>query len=175
MSQATFEQVYRRHVGYVFRLIRRFGVPASELEDATQEVFLTVHRRLVDYDPERGTMRTWLFGIARGVAANRRRSVQRRLRVVPPLETDASDRTPDPEQQTRNRQVLALVGRFLASLPEEQRVVFELVEIEGLRGPEASEALGINVNTAYTRLRAARLAFKRYVARTEGVRGAFHD
>ncbi len=162
-SSLDVEQIYRRNVGYVYRLIRRFGVSADEVEDATQEVFMIVHRRLPDFDASRGSVRTWLFAIARGVAANRRRSTHRRLRVVPPADARATDRRPDPEQRTRQRQVLELVGKFLTTLPEGQRQVFELVEIEGLRGPEASEALGVKLNTVYTRLRIARLAFKRYV------------
>lgn len=154
-------------MAYVFRLVQRFGVGADEVEDATQEVFVIVHRRLPEFDPQRGSLRTWLFAIARGVAANRRRSTQRRLRVLPPATKAATDARPNPEQQTRQRQVLAKVGTFLDTLPAEQRDVFALIEIEGLRGPEASEALGVKLNTVYTRLRLARHAFKQFARRLE--------
>jgi len=160
------EQVYRAYVSYVYRLILRFGIGRDEVEDATQEVFIIVHRRLPDFDTNRGSMKTWLFAIARGVAANRRRGRQRRLRVVQPGEgageSKGRDARPGPEQQLGQRETLERVGRFLATLPPHQREVFELIDIEGLRGPEVSEALGVNVNTVYTRLRQARQAFKRF-------------
>jgi RNA polymerase sigma-70 factor (ECF subfamily) len=162
--------VYRRNVGYVFRLLRRFGVAPGELEDAAQEVFMVVHRRLPEFDPTRGTVRTWLFAIARGVAANRRRSQQRRLRLLPPAPT--TDRRTCPESRAGQRQILALVERFLGTLPESQREVFELVDIEGLKGPEVAELLGVKLNTMYTRLRAARLAFKAYIRGLETEIGA---
>jgi RNA polymerase sigma-70 factor (ECF subfamily) len=161
-AELDVEQVYRMYVGYVFRLIQRFGVTADEVEDATQEVFIIVHRRLPDFDPERGTLRTWLFSMARGVAANRRRGRERRLRVVLPGEARDRDQRPSPEQQVRHRETLERVGHFLTTLPPHQREVFELIDIEGLRGPEVSEALGVNLNTIYTRLRLARQAFKRF-------------
>lgn len=156
------EQVYREYVGYVFRSIQRFGVGPDEVEDATQEVFITVFRRLSDFDPSRGSMKTWLFAMARGVAANRRRGRERRLRVVQPGESRGRDGRPTPEQRLGQRETLERVGRFLDTLPPHQREVFELIDIEGMRGPEVSEALGVNLNTIYTRLRLARQAFKRF-------------
>ena len=62
----------------------------------------------------------------------------------------------------RQRQTLERVGNFLTTLPPHQREVFELIDIEGMRGPEVSAALGVNINTIYTRLRLARQAFKRF-------------
>ena len=159
----SFDVVYRRNVGYVYRLLRNFGVATSELEDATQELFLIVHRRLPEFDPTRGAIRTWLYAIARGVAANRRRGAERRLRLLPPAPVRMSNE--DPELTARRREVLALVQSFLETLPDVQREAFELVDIEGLRGPEVAELLGVKVNTIYTRLRGARLAFKAYVAK----------
>jgi RNA polymerase sigma-70 factor, ECF subfamily len=136
-------------------------------------VFMIVHRRLPEFDPTRGTARSWLFAIVRGVSANRRRSTERRLRVVPPAPA-ASDGRTDPEKRARQRQVLALVDRFLQTLPAEQREAFELVDIEGMRGPEVSQLLEVKVNTVYTRLRSARLAFKEYVARVDTEIGGAH-
>lgn len=156
----TLERIYRQHVGYVYRVVQRFGMQSTEAEDATQEVFMVVHRRLADFDFQHGAMRSWLFAIARGVAANRRRSNKRRLTVVPPTSTAAQG--PSPEQHTGHREVLRHVGTFLAKLPPKQREVFELIDIEGLRGPEVSELLQTKINTVYTRLRLARTAFKDY-------------
>ena len=157
----SFEAVYRDHVGFVWRTIRRFGIPEAEIEDAAHEVFLVVHRRLADFDGQ-AAITTWLFAIARGVASNRRRSAHRReqreeLAPEPPA-------SPDPAERLDQVRAAAAVERFLAGLPVEQRVVFELFEIEGLRGAEISEALALNINTVYTRLRAARLRFAQFLA-----------
>jgi RNA polymerase sigma-70 factor (ECF subfamily) len=168
-----FEGVYRRNVGFVFRLLKRFGVHPAEVEDAAQEVFMIVHRRLAEFDATRGTVRSWIFAIVRGVSANRRRSNERRGRVMPPA-PPASDGRTDPEQRARQRQVLALVDRFLQTLSAEQREAFELVDIEGMRGPEVSQLLEVKVNTIYTRLRAARLAFKDYLERHGAEIGGAH-
>lgn len=165
----SFEWVYRRHVGYVVRLLGRFGVPDEETEDAAQEVFVIVHRRLAEYEPSRGSLKSWLFGIARGVGANRRRSRARRLKVVPAA--PASARGSEPEQLVERREAAGLVRAFLALLSPEQRDVFELIEIEGLRGPEVAELLDVKLNTIYTRLRAARLAFKAYVGELRRSKG----
>lgn len=160
-----FSRIYRQRVGYVYRLLMRFGVATAEVEDATQEVFMIVHRRLPEFDADRGTIKTWLFALARGVAANRRRRIERRLRLLPPAPASATDARPTPEQTAADRELLAMVGAFLAELPESQRAVFELSEIDGLRGPEIATALGVKLNTVYTRLRTARLAFKAHVAK----------
>ena len=130
------------------------------------EVFLVVHRRLADYDG-RAEMRSWLYGIARGVASNHRRGEtreRRRLRLVsPPVGQPL-----DPEASTRARQAADLVEGFLAELDDGKRAVFELAELEGLRGPEIAEMLQLNVDTVYSRLRVARRRFEKRIAGAHG-------
>jgi len=156
-----FAAVYRAHVGFVWRTLRRFGVAEAEIEDAAHEVFMVVHRRLPEFDG-RAAITTWLHAIARGVASNRRRGAERRERrdAEPPVPSTSLD----PGEQLERSRAAAAVERFLASLPDEQRQVFELFEIEGLRAAEIGEALVLNINTVYTRLRAARLRFAEFVA-----------
>lgn len=168
----TFEAVYREHVGFVWRSLRRFGVLEAEIEDAAHEVFMVVHRRLAEFDGE-AAISTWLFAIARGVASNRRRSAHRRERRHELAPEPAA--VVDPAQQLERARAVAAVERFLAGLPTEQRVVFELFEIEGLRGAEISAAIGLNINTVYTRLRAARQRFAEFLAEHQArERGASH-
>ncbi len=127
------------------------------------EVFLVVHRRLADYDG-RVAMTTWLYHQTRGVVSNHRRSRRRearRLQLVDPRPSAA----PDPEAHTRRGQAAAFVRQFLAELDPDKREIFELCEVEGLAMPEVAELLGIKLNTAYSRLRAARQLFQRAVTR----------
>lgn len=86
-SHAEVAVLFQCHGDFVFRVLRRLGTPAADVEDALQEVFLVVARKLPEY-AERGGMRAWLFTIARQVAlhAPRRRASRAppaRLVVVP--------------------------------------------------------------------------------------------
>jgi RNA polymerase sigma-70 factor (ECF subfamily) len=162
-SPRTLEEVYARHSGFVWRIVRRMGVPEHGVEDVMHEVFLIVHRRLPEYDG-RVAMTTWLYHVTRGVVSNQRRSQareKRRLELVDPKPAPA----PDPEAQTRRGQAAAFVRAFLEQLDPDKREVFELAELEGLPIPEVAELVGINLNTAYSRLRAARQLFQHAVSR----------
>ncbi|MBL8976771.1 MAG: sigma-70 family RNA polymerase sigma factor, partial [Myxococcales bacterium] len=103
--------------------------------------------------------------IARGVASNHRRGVaraQRKLSVAPP-----PGAAPDPELRTQQQQLAAFVREFLAGLDEDRRLLFELADLEGLKVPEIAETLGMNLNTAYARLRAVREQLSRALAERE--------
>ena len=160
------DAIYRDHAAFVWRVLRRYGIDATTAEDLVHEVFLVVHRRLADFDG-RSEMRSWLYGIARGVASNHRRGKtreQRRLRLV----SQAIGEPLDPEASTKARQAADLVEGFLAELDDGKRAVFELSELEGLRGPEIAEMLELNVDTVYSRLRVARRRFAERIERAQG-------
>lgn len=151
-----FASVYREHLDYVWASLRRLGAPASDLEDIAHEVFLVVHRKLVEYDRAR-PMRPWLFGIAYRVASEHRKKAARR--AAQELEDElATSESSSPEKQTVKRQAIELARKALDSIDEEARAVFVLAELDGVAVTEVAETLSIPVNTAYTRLRRARLA-----------------
>jgi RNA polymerase sigma-70 factor (ECF subfamily) len=164
-------QLFDTHLPFVWRNLRRLGVPAAQVEDAAQDVFLVVHRRWATWNPELSTVETWLFGIVLRVASNYRRAQQRRLMWF--LPAASRETVPDvpaladgPAEILAKREAAALFERTLAELDESKREVFLLVDVEQLAVPEAAAAIGINLNTAYWRLRRARLAFRRALART---------
>src|SRR5687767_14378132 len=74
----AFDEVYEAHVGFVWRVLRTFGVPEAVIEDAVQDVFIVVHRRLGEWQG-RAAITTWLFAIARRVAGAHRRRVDRHI------------------------------------------------------------------------------------------------
>ena len=169
MPRPTLAELYRAHAGFVWRVVRRMGISEAAAEDVVQEVFLVVRRRLPDYEG-RGAPTSWLYSIARGVAANHRRGearAQRRLRVVSGPAAAAS-----PEEVVGRADAAQQVRRFLAELDPDQREVFVLADIEGLSGPQIAEALGINVNVGYSRLRLARRKFQRFIAQASAPRPA---
>jgi RNA polymerase sigma-70 factor (ECF subfamily) len=144
------------------------GVQESSVEDAVQDVFLVVHRRLPEFQG-RSQIRTWLFGIVLRVAQSHRRSVRRREAHVvqgQPVEIDAVSATdPDgPMEAIAQRQAHTLVHRILDAMDDDKRAIFVLVELEQMTVREAAGVLGINFNTAYSRLRAARAMFEAAVA-----------
>lgn len=158
-----FAAVYEEHAVFVWRTLRLLGVDPGSLDDAVQEVFLVVHRRLGEFEG-RSSLRTWLYAIARRVARNVRRGAGRRG-APEPIVADMVDRVSGnplelAERAEAGRALLELVGH----LSEDQREVFLLVEVEEMSVPEAAEALGVNVNTCYSRLRAARARFERLLA-----------
>lgn len=156
-----FEAVYAANHDYVWRCVRRLGVPVALVDDATQEVFVIVHRRLDVFDG-RVPVRAWLFGVARKVAARTRHRSQRGLRS---LEFVPRPSRQDVHENLARQEAALWVERFLDSLDEQQRAVFVLTQCEGLSVVDAAQALSINTNTAYSRLRLARGRFDRAVAR----------
>jgi RNA polymerase sigma-70 factor (ECF subfamily) len=160
-----FDDVYAAHFAFVSRCLRGLGTPEASLEDAAQEVFLVVHRRLDQFSGE-SSVRTWLFGIVRRVASNQRRAVKRQ----PPRQDIQPDSVAQPIEpltpleQIQNAEAAAFVERFLERLPNGQRDVFMLAVIEEMSIPEVADALSIRLNTAYTWLRRARARFREATA-----------
>ncbi|HTU60671.1 MAG TPA: sigma-70 family RNA polymerase sigma factor, partial [Polyangiales bacterium] len=106
-------------------------------------------------------LRSWIYGIARRVvsAYHRARRSSIPLGIQPGVESEAVSRAPTPLAQTETSAEVQLLMSLLAELDDPKREVFALVELEELSVPEVAELLGIPLNTAYSRLRAARQAF----------------
>jgi len=160
---ARLDEIYDAHFNFVWRSIRRLGVPSAYVDDAVQDVFMVVVRRLDEFEG-RSTLKTWLYGIAIRVARNHRRKAHR-LAQHEELPEQLCDDRPDPEDRAAAREAHALVQRCLADLDDAKREVFVLAELEQATAPEIATALGIKLNTVYSRLRAARRAFEAAVKR----------
>ncbi len=151
--------VYRRDRGFVRSSLRSLGVPRSGLEDALQDVFVVVHRRLRDYDPGRGSLRAWLFGISLRVARAQRRGLGRTCAIPGELAADRS--VADPERYVNRMEVASAASDIVGSLPPAQWQILIMTDVEGMTGPEISETLGIKLGTVYTRLARARTKVRR--------------
>ncbi|MEM6370164.1 MAG: sigma-70 family RNA polymerase sigma factor [Myxococcota bacterium] len=156
-----FAVIYEQHFDFVWRSARRLGVPSAAVDDAVQDVFLVVHRRLHEFEG-RSKLKTWLFGITLNVAKAHRR---KRGRIVDLLEAELVDPGPDPEATAEAEQARGLLHSCLDELDEDKRAVFVLAELEQATAPEIAEALQLKLNTVYSRLRAARRAFEAAVGR----------
>jgi RNA polymerase sigma-70 factor (ECF subfamily) len=152
----SFDELYVEHFTFVWRNLRRLGVADAALSDAAQDVFLVVHRRLADFEP-RAALRSWLYSIVVRVARQHRRGARRK--PVEPL--DDATHCPvapglGPEQLAEQSEALRRLLTLLEELDDSKREAFVLSELENLTAPEIAAILGVNVNTIYARVRAAR-------------------
>lgn len=161
-----FDTVYAELFPFVWRCLRGLGVPDGSLDDACQDVFLVVHRRLREFSGK-ASVRTWLYGIVRKVASNQRRTSQRKGQGAP-LDDELPSVAPSPHDRAEEAEVAAFVRAFLDDLEPKRREVFLLALLEGMSIPEVATALSIPVNTAYTRVRLVRTEFEKAFAARHG-------
>jgi RNA polymerase sigma-70 factor (ECF subfamily) len=165
VATADFDSLYGEFFPFVWRMLWRLGVPPASVADAAQDVFVVVHRRLGDL---RGAevARSWVYGIVVRVARDYRRSVRRKGTLPGPDPEEVPDASmPAADEQLERREAAALLDQLLDSLDDDRREVLVLVELERMTVPEISQLLGANVNTVYTRVRAARRDFEQALAR----------
>jgi RNA polymerase sigma-70 factor (ECF subfamily) len=174
ISKVTdFQELYATHVDSVRRFLKRRGIDGADLKDLTQRVFLIAFVRLSTFEG-RAALSTWLHGICRRVVSAYRRSAASRY-----------ERSTDPSKlvelldalETRGTE-LALahqseVRRALAKLPEPQRIVFVMFEVDELTGTEIASLLNVSLGTVRTRLRFARRTLRRE-ARRLAAKDALH-
>ena len=161
-----FRAVYEAHFNFVWCSLRRLGVREADVLDQAQKVFLTAHFKLAEFEG-RSQLTTWLFGICQRVASDYRRSALFRREVTTDsAEMDTYSGTQeDSSHGAESRQRAQLAAAMLDKLPEPQRLVFVLFELEEMSGQDIAQLLGISVGTVRSRLRLAREAFSREVKR----------
>jgi len=152
-------ELVREQSHNVWRALRRLGVPVDLLDDATQEVFIIVARKIEFIDD--GAERSFLYGTALRVAANLRRS-QRALRhdSLGEENTRLWQTEPDAEQLVHRKQLRELLDQILDNMPDDLREIFVLFELERFTRQELSELLGLPAGTVASRLRRARELFE---------------
>lgn len=156
----TPEQAFERHFSMVWRSLRRLGVPASTLDDAAQDVFLVLHRRWLDFQHQ-SSLKTWIYGILLRVASDHKRRARReRARWSPEL-SEVESTAEQPDRLYQQREASRLLHEALSQLDDKERQVLVFVDLEEGSVVDAAEALGINLNTAYSRLRRGRQSFEK--------------
>jgi len=163
VDASRLARVASEHLDFVWRCLRRLGVPAADADDAAQHVFWVASSKLgeVPIDKERA----FLFATASRVAANVRRSIRRQRNAYGSLAMLPSEPVENQEQVADQLRARALLDRVIQSMPEELREVLVLFEIEELSVAEIAETLSIPTGTVGSRLRRARIAFREAVAR----------
>jgi RNA polymerase sigma-70 factor (ECF subfamily) len=166
----TTAEVFHENAPFAWRVLRRLGVAERDVDDVCQEVFVTVHRRLGEFEG-RSSVRTWVYAICVRTASDYRKRARMRREVaaeVPPEPAVG----PDQEHELSLRQARARLDAMLDELDDDKRVVFVLYEIEELPMAEVASVVGCPLQTAYSRLHAARreveAALERHRARESG-------
>lgn len=155
----SLRELVDQHADFLWRSLRRLGVPEAQVDDALQQVFLVASRKLDRIEP--GCERSFLFGVASHTAAHVRRSAARRPEA--PAEADdleVLDPGPQPDASVDDARARVLLDLALDGLPDDLRQVFVLHELEELASPEIAALLGLPVGTVASRLRRAREAFQ---------------
>ena len=161
--QSECIEAFSRELDYIFRTLRRLGVPRRDEEDLAHEVFLVLHRTWREYDPSR-PLRAYLFGIAFRVASSNRRRTWRETSFAV---VDAHDRAPVPDRALEAKRARALVLAALARIPLPRRAVLSMHDIDEIPMRDIARELSIPLFTAYSRLRKARREFEKAVVRLE--------
>lgn len=158
-TTSSFAQAYRAHAAQVARWAGRLGGPGCDVEDVVQEVFLVVSRKWSTVRDD-GNFVSWLFQITRKISANqRRRSRWRRLWAGPDQLVQLRWGGPGPDAELDRAGAVALFHRALDRLPEKQRTVFVLYELDGLGTQEIATLTQRKLATVKVQLVRARGRF----------------
>jgi len=166
-SVPPFESIYQQYFDFVWSSTVRLGVKPVAIDDVVQEIFMVIHSRLATLR-EPASLRSWIYGIVRRTVSAHHRSQRTRsaLGNTFALESELQQPSvPTPLDVTEQNDRLKLLQSLLDSLDPLKREVFMLAEFEEMTVPEIAEAIEVPLNTAYSRLRAAREAFEQGLAR----------
>ena len=161
--------LHAEHGGFVWATLQRFGIQQPDLEDAFQDVFIVVQRRLPSFDWA-CPVTTWLFAICRRVAASHRRRAHTRRERLGEVVDDVPDSARSPEEATSQQQARLQLEGILEAMDLDRRAVFVMFEIEEMPCNEIASLIGVPVGTVYSRLHAARKEFATLLKKAETAR-----
>jgi RNA polymerase sigma-70 factor, ECF subfamily len=159
-NDEAFARLYRRRQGNVFRFALQMSGSTALAEDVTQEVFLGLMRKGSTFDPERGTVKAFLLGIARNLVLSR--LTRERFYVQMGSENDRADVAampcdkPGPVEAFVRGETIDQVRRAILSLPAQYREVVALCELQELSYAEAAVLLDCAIGTVRSRLHRGR-------------------
>lgn len=169
--EATVEGIFHDQGRFVFRFLRRLGVPDADIDDVVQDVFVVVHRKLPQFDPQ-SSLRAWVYGICLRSAATYRKRRRSRQELTTGEEIDAPDESSASPIETLDAQKgREILDGILRALPDDKREIFILYVLEELSMPEVALVLGCPLQTAYSRLYAARKLVEDAIRRTRAQMG----
>ena len=163
-NESAFVSLYQRYQGPLYRFVLHMSGNTATAEEVTQEVFMLLMKRPKGYEPEKGSLAGYLFGIARNLA---RRSMQR-SRLDQPIDDEDFDHESEPALATdvdvlaelSNAELIECLRRAVLALPEQYREVVAMCELEEMSYADAAAALDCSPGTVASRLHRARAILK---------------
>jgi len=163
-DEAAFLALYQRYKGPLYRFALHMSGNPATAEEVTQEVFMLLMKKPKGYEPAKGSLAGYLFGIARNLA---RRSMKR-SRLDQPIDDESFDHENDPAlasdvdllAELSNAELLESLRRAVLALPEQYREVVALCELEEMSYADAAAALECSPGTVASRLHRARAILK---------------
>ncbi len=156
---APFDVIYAERFAQVARWARAMGGSSADIEDLCQEIFMTVRRKLPEFDG--ANLPGWLYRITeRAVRTHLRKAWIRRAFFLSSEEwRRVPERRPDPAEHLAAAQQRQAIERTLSRLSLKKRTALILSEVEGMTGEEIAEFEGVPVATIYSRLHYAKREF----------------
>jgi RNA polymerase sigma-70 factor (ECF subfamily) len=156
-DEEAFTALYRRRQGPVYRFALHMSASPQVAEEVTQEVFLFLLQRGRDFDPERGVLAAYLFGVARNYVRRAMEKSYSESAVTTPAEEDDPSLVTeiDPLENIARNQTSKAVWKAVLSLPEHYREVVVLCDLQELSYADAALALGCALGTIRSRLHRA--------------------
>jgi RNA polymerase sigma-70 factor, ECF subfamily len=150
-SEDALRLLYERYGRSAYSLARRIMRSDTDAEDVTQEVFVKVWQKALDYSPARGSVSTWMMTIAHHAAIDALRKRSSRDTIHP--EEDELERAPDTRIDVDNALENVMVTEAMQSLTGEERTLIELAYFEGLSHSQLAARTGIALGTIKSRIR----------------------
>ena len=152
-------ELFDRHEPALHRYMRRMGIPRADVDDLVQATFLEITRAAPSFDA-RHAGRSWIFGVASIMLRRHRHFLRRAAARISAWVMPEAEVLGTPAELFERAETERRFARAFAALSEKKREAFVLVTLEGLSGEEAAQALGVPVNTIWTRLHHARLELR---------------
>jgi RNA polymerase sigma-70 factor (ECF subfamily) len=166
-SVPSFPRIYQLYFNFVWSCTRRLGVSEAEIDDVVQEIFIIIHARVHTLE-QPGSLRSWIYGIVRRTVSTYHRAKRAKLASTQTLSTEPDmqyPQQPSPQQLAEQSDQVRLLWSLLEKLDAPKREVFVLAELDEMTVPEIASAIEVPLNTAYSRLRAARQELEEALAR----------
>ncbi|HHH27558.1 MAG TPA: sigma-70 family RNA polymerase sigma factor [Polyangiaceae bacterium] len=162
-GEARVRKIFDDHFSFVWRYLRRMGLSPADADDAAQQVFVVLARKLDRV--EVGKEKAFLCGTAIRVCSEVRRARSRRREVHDADHAEPVDHRLGPESVAERERARALLDSVLSQLDDPLRTVFVLFELEELSTAEIATMVEVPVGTVASRLRRAREQFRAIIKR----------
>jgi RNA polymerase sigma-70 factor (ECF subfamily) len=170
-NETAFASLYERYQGPLFRFVLHMSGNNATAEEVTQEVFMLLMGKPKGYEPEKGSVAGYLFGIARNLT----RRIMQRSRLDLPIDEESFDAGNMPAlasdldvlAELSNAELVECLRKAVLALPEQYREVVALCDLEEMSYADAAAILECSPGTVASRLHRARTILKTRMLKTK--------